>query len=83
MKHRGGHLANGPVDILGGDANLAVGFAIALPDFVDAAPAVCAASAVRRYGDGRAGHFAIVEMGVEQVEHAFGLGYDLGNEYSV
>ena len=79
MKHGRSHLADGAVDVFGGDVDLAVGFVCALPDFVDAAPAVCTASIVGRYRDGRADQLILVEMLIEQVEHGFGLGYDLGN----
>lgn len=79
MKHGRGDLADGAVDVLGGNVDLAVGFTAALPDFIDAAPAVCAASVVGRYRDGRADQLVLVEMLIEQVEHGFGLGYDLGN----
>lgn len=79
MKHGRGHLADGAVDVFGGNVDLAVGFAAALPDFIDTTPAVCAASVVGRYRDGRADQLVLVEMLIEQVEHGFGLGYDLGN----
>lgn len=79
MKHGRGHLADGAVDVFGSDVDLAVGFVRALPDFIDAAPAVCAAPVVGRYRDGRADQLILVEMLIEQVEHGFGLGYDLGN----
>lgn len=79
MKHGRGHLADGAVDVFGGDIDLAVGLVRALPDFVDAAPAVSAAPVVGRYRDGRADQLVLVEMLIEQVEHGFGLGYDLGN----
>lgn len=79
MKHGCGHIADGTVDIFGGNVDLAVGFAAALLDFIDTAPAVCAASVVGRYSDGRADQLILVEMLIEQVEHGFGLGYDLGN----
>ena len=51
MKHGCGHLADGAVDIFGGDVDLAVSFAAALPDFIDTAPAVCAAPIVGRYNN--------------------------------
>ena len=79
MKHGRGHFADGPVDVFGGDVDLAVGFIRALPDFIDAAPTVCAAPVVGGYRDGRADQLVLVEMLVEQVEHGFGLGYDFGN----
>ena len=79
MKHSRCHLADGAVDVFGGDVDFSVGFVRALPDFVDAAPAVCAAPVIGRYSDGRADQLALVEMLIEQVEHGFGLGYDLGN----
>ena len=79
MKHSRSHLADGAVDVFGGDIDLAVGLVRALPDFVDAAPAVCATPVIGRYRDGRADQLVLVEVIIEQVEHGFGLGYDLGN----
>ncbi|MEG0269257.1 MAG: hypothetical protein RR821_03315 [Clostridia bacterium] len=67
MKHGGRHIANGPVDILGANVNLAAGFLAAfLPDFMDAAPAIGSASTVRRYGDSRTGQFVRVKVMVEK-----------------
>ena len=51
MKHCRCHLTDGAVDVFGGNVDLAVGFVCALPDFVDAAPAVCAAPIVGRYNN--------------------------------
>ena len=78
VEHGRGNLADGPVDVLGANVDLAVALAAILPDFVNAAPAVGSAPAVGGYRDGRAVQFAAVEMVVEQVEHGLGLGYDLG-----
>lgn len=79
MEHGRSHLADGTVDVFGGNVDLAVGFVCALPDFVNAAPAVCAASVIGGYRDGQADQLILVEMLIEQVEHGFGFGYDLGN----
>ena len=79
VEHGRCHLADRAIDVLGGNIDLAVSLAVTLPDFIYAAPAIRAASAVRRYRDGRANHFSVVEMGIEKVEHGFGFGYDLGN----
>ena len=76
VEHGRRHLANGPVDVLGANVDLPVRLAAGLPDFIYAAPAVGSAPAVRRYGNGRAGKFAVVEVMVEKVEHGLGLGYD-------
>ncbi len=38
---------------------------VGVPDFMDTAPTVCAAPAVRGYGDGRSGKFPIVEVTIE------------------
>ena len=65
--------------VLGADVDFPVCLAVSLPDFVNGAPAIGSAPAVRRYGDGRAGQLARVEVVVEEVEHGLGLGYDLGN----
>lgn len=67
-----GHLANEPVDILGADINNSVRLAVALSDFVCAAPAIYTVPAVRRYGDGRPPKLAVVEMGIEKFEHGLG-----------
>ena len=69
---------NGPVEVLGVNVELPVRLAVALPDFVYAAPAIRTMPAVRRYGDGRALELVVVEVGVEKVKHGFGAGYDLG-----
>lgn len=79
VEHGRRHLADGPVDVLGADVDLPIRLAAGLPDFIHAAPAVGSAPAVRRYGDGRTGKLAVVEVMVEKVEHGLGLGYDLGN----
>ena len=79
MEHGCRDLADGPVDVLGADVDLPVRLAAGLPDFIHAAPAVGSAPAIRRYGNGRAGKLAVVEVMVEKVEHGLGLGYDLGN----
>ena len=79
MEHGCGYFTDGAVDVFGGDVDLAVCFAVSLPDFIDATPAVCAASVVGRYRDGRADQLILVEMLIEQVEHGFGLGYDFRN----
>ena len=79
MEHGCRDLADGPVDVLGADVDLPIRLAAGLPDFIHAAPAVGSAPAVRRYGDGRTGKLAVVEVMVEKVEHGLGLGYDLGN----
>ena len=76
VEHGRCHLADGPVDILGANVDLPICFAAGLPDFIHAAPAVGSAPAVRRYGDGRTGKLAVVEVMVEKVEHGLGLGYD-------
>ena len=76
MKHGCRDLADGPVDVLGADVDLPIRLAAGLPDFIHAAPTVGSAPAVRRYGDGRAGKLAVVEVMVEKVEHGLGLGYD-------
>ena len=65
MEKRGGYLRNGAVKVLGAKVDLPVKFVIRIPDFVDAAPAICAAPAVRGYGDGRTGKFSIIEMLIE------------------
>lgn len=54
MEECGGYLRNGAVEIFGAKVDLPVKFVLRTPDFMDAAPAVCAASAVRGYGDSRA-----------------------------
>ena len=79
VKHRPGNLADRAVDVLCADVDFPVCLAVSLPDFVYGTPAIGSAPAVRRYGDGRAGQLAIIEVGVEQVEHGLSLGYDLGN----
>ena len=79
VKHRPGDLADRAVDVLGANVDFPVCLAVSLPDFVYGAPAIGSAPAIRRYGDGRAGQLAIVEVGVEEVEHGLGLGYDLRN----
>ena len=76
VEHGCRHLADGSVDVLGADVDLPVRLAAGLPDFIHAAPAVGSAPAVRRYGDGRTGKLAVVEVMVEKVEHGLGLGYD-------
>ena len=76
MEHGCRDLADGPVDVLGADVDLPIRLAAGLPDFIHAAPAVGSAPAVRRYGDGRTGKLAVVEVMVEKVEHGLGLGYD-------
>ena len=76
VEHGRRHLADGPVDVLGANVDLSIRFTAGLPDFIYAAPAIGTAPAVRRYGDGRAGKLAVVEMMVEKVEHGLGLGYD-------
>lgn len=76
MEHGCRNLADGPVDVLGADVDLPIRLAAGLPDFIHAAPAVGSAPAIRRYGDGRAGKLAAIEMMVENVEHSLGLGYD-------
>ena len=68
MEHSSGHLADRTVDILGADIDLAVSPTVALPDFIYAAPAVCAVSAVWRYSGGRALEFACVEVIIEKVK---------------
>lgn len=62
MEERGGYLRNRAVKVLGAEVDLPVKFVIRIPDFMDAAPAICAAPAVRGYGDGRAGKLSMVEM---------------------
>lgn len=79
VKHRTGDLADRAVDVLGANVDLPVRLAVRLPDFVYGAPAIGSAPTIRRYGDGRAGQLARIEMVVEEVEHGLGLGYDLGN----
>lgn len=44
---------------------------------MDTAPAVCAAPAVRGYGDCGTGQFVVIEVCIEQVEHFLGFPYDL------
>ena len=56
--------------------DLSILLAVGVPDFLDTAPAVCAASTVRGYGDDRAGKLAMVEIRVEQVKHFLGFLYD-------
>ena len=79
MEHGCRDLADGPVDVLGADVDLPIRLTAGLPDFINAAPAVGPTPAVRRYGDGRTGKLAVVEVMVEKVEHGLGLGYDFGN----
>ena len=76
VEHGRCHLADGPVDVFGANVDLPVRLAAGLPDFIHAAPAVGPTPAVRRYGDGRMGKLAVVEVMVEKVEHGLGLGYD-------
>lgn len=76
VEHGRRDLADGPVDVFGANVDLPICFAAGLPDFIHAAPAVGSAPAIRRYGDGRAGKLAVVEMMVKKVEHGLGLGYD-------
>ena len=79
VQHRGGHVADRAIDVLGADVDFPIRLAVGLPDFVYGAPAIGSASPIRRYRDGRAGQLARVEMVVKEVEHLLGLGYDLGN----
>lgn len=65
MEERGGYFCNGAVEIFGAKVDFPVKPVICIPDFMDAAPAVCAAPAVRGYGNGRAGKFFVVEMLIE------------------
>ena len=76
VEHGCCHFTDGPVDVFGANVDLPVRLAAGLPDFIYAAPAVGSAPAVRRYGDGRTGKLAVVEVMVEKVEHGLGLGYD-------
>lgn len=76
MEHGCRDLADGPVDVLGANVDLPIRLTAGLPDFIYAAPAVGSAPAIRRYGDGRAGKLAVVEMMVKKVEHGLGIGYD-------
>ena len=55
MEKRSGYLCNGAVEVLGAKVDFPVTLVICIPDFMDTAPAVCAAPAVRGYSDGRAG----------------------------
>ena len=79
VQHRGGHVADRAIDVLGADVDFPVRLAVSLPDFVYGAPAIGSASPIRRYRDSRAGQLARVEMVVKEVEHLLGFGYDLGN----
>lgn len=79
VQHRGSHIADRAVDVLGADVDFPVRLAVSLPDFVYGAPAIGSASPIRRYRDGRAGQLARVEMVVEEVDHLLSLGYNLGN----
>ena len=79
MQERGGQLEDGSVKILGAEVDFPIQLALGVPDFIDTAPAVCAAPTVRRYGDCRAGQFPVVEMAVEQVKHILGMLYDFRN----
>ena len=65
VEKRGGYLRNGAVKVLGAEVDFPVKFVLCIPDFMNAAPAVCAAPAVRGYGDGRAGQFIAVKMLIE------------------
>ena len=76
VEHGCRDLADGPIDILGANVDLPIRLAAGLPDFIHTAPAIGSAPAIRRYGDGRASKFAVVEVMVEKVEHGLGLGYD-------
>ena len=62
VQHRGGHVADRAVDVLGADVDFPVRLAIGLPDFVYGAPAIGSAPPIRRYRDGRAGQLARVEL---------------------
>lgn len=62
--------------ILDANIDLPICLALVVPDFIYTAPAVGPMSSVRRYRDGRARHFIVVKMRVEQVEHFFGFLYD-------
>ena len=62
MEERGGYLRNRAVKVFGAEVDFLVKFVLCIPDFMDTAPAVYAALAVRGYGDGRAGKFSMVEM---------------------
>ena len=77
VKHGRRDLRDGAVDVLGADVDFAVCFAIALPNFVYAAPAVGTAPAIGRYRNGGADQLAVVEMSISKVEHGLGLGYNL------
>ena len=55
MEKRGSYLCNGAVKVLSAKVDFPVKFVVCVPDFMDAAPAICAAPAVRGYGDDRAG----------------------------
>ena len=76
VEHGCRHLADGPVDVFGADVDLPVRLTAGLPDFIHTVPTVGSAPAVRRYGDGRAGKLAVVEVMIAKVEHGLGLGYD-------
>ena len=65
MEKCGSYLCNGAVEVLGAKVDFPVKLVICIPDFMDTAPAVCAAPAVRGYGDGRAGQFIAVKMLIE------------------
>ena len=55
MYEGGRQLEDRAVKVFGAKVDLPVLLAAGVPDFIDTAPAVCAAPAVRGYGDGRAG----------------------------
>lgn len=53
VEHGGRYLRDGPVDILGTDIDFPVYLVFVVPDFVY--------TAIRRYSDGRAGHFPVIK----------------------
>ena len=58
-------LSGCPYDGAAAGADIPVKFVIRILDFVDTAPAVCAALTVRGYSDGRTGKLSMVEILIE------------------
>ena len=65
MEKCGSYFCNGAVEVLGAKIDFPVKLVICIPDFMNTASAVCATSAIRRYGNGWAGKLSKEKMFIE------------------
>ena len=72
-----GKLGNGAIQVFGAEVDFTIFFSVGVPYFMDAAPAIGSASAVRGYGNSRTGERIMIKILVEQVEHFLGFLYYL------